>query len=158
MMYSNGVADVGVESREREIGEGGGESSKSLDGVLRETRSTHLRTLPRPHVRKDLQYRRQYGTPAGARKLIELITVSTGNAWYRHIAVPESISCTPNSLRAHDFPSLGTRAERACRAVRCRVVCELGLANEGSRESLAVANPSNAVRGRHWLDWVGVHK
>lgn len=58
MVYSNGVADVGVESREREIGEGGGESSKSLDWVLRETRSTHLRTLPRPHVRKDLQYRR----------------------------------------------------------------------------------------------------
>lgn len=37
-------------------------------------------------------------------------------------------------------------------------LCELGLANEGSSESLAVANPSNAVRGRHWLDWVGVHK
>lgn len=42
--------------------------------------------------------------------------------------------------------------------LRCRVVWEPGLANEGSRGSLAVANPSNAVRGRHWLDWVGVHK
>jgi hypothetical protein len=57
--------EVEVEGREKMLREEG-DRSRSLDSVLRETRSTYRRTLPRPHVRKDLQYGRKYGTLASA--------------------------------------------------------------------------------------------
>ena len=76
MVDSDCVAGVGVENREREIAEGGGESKQKLGlGTEKETRSTYSRTLPRPHVRKDLQYRRKNGTFGGARELIERISL-----------------------------------------------------------------------------------
>jgi hypothetical protein len=148
---------------EREYAEmGGGSKQQKLGlGTEKETRSTYRRTLPRPHVRRIYQVTpSKSSTLGGVRKLSELITVSTSNAWHCHITAPEPYLALPipSGLMIELRLALVLSVLGVCVGSVRRFVREPGLANEGSRGSLAVANPSNVVRGRHWVDWVEVHK